>query len=275
MNTRLLPTLQSAINTVMYFVTALLTSSRAYPVLVLLLFLHVQTGLAQFGPTGQSAAEVNSSRGYWRIKTMATTRSTIVQFFGASNQLLYEEILSQKWVKLSRKNQKQFDQLLAQLVANQLLTARIKTEVLPSSPIESVPLKALVKSNPTPTTASTSTSYQVNAYVSQSGKLYLVVNNPEQLRYKIAVVDGQNRSLYEEFTNNNQYRRKLDLSALSDNSCQLVVQIDNKPVVYSIKRQNTRFAFSIQPDSIVRREAANSQNQEEKKPLLMPVNIDL
>lgn len=252
----------------------LVRSSLSFWLPVLMLLLQAQTGLAQFEQTAQqNTVEADSSRGYWRLKTQAATRSTLIQFFGGNHQLLYEEILPEKWVKLSRKNQKQFDELLAQLLDNQLVTSRIKTEILPPTPVETVPPSVPVKSTPAPYSASTTAAYQVHAYVNSSGKLYLIVNNPDRLRYKISVVGQGNRSLYEEFTNHNQYRRKLDLSALLQDSYQVLVQIDDKPFIYKIRRQDSRYAYSIQPGSVVGKEAPIEQIETILSPRLSQLKL--
>ncbi|QIP16254.1 hypothetical protein G8759_28250 [Spirosoma aureum] len=243
---------------------------------VFILLLQAQPGHAQVDQTTpEIAAGTDPDRGYWRLKTQAATRSTLVQFFGTNKQLLYEEILPEKWVKLSRKNQKQFDQLLAQLLANQLLADRIKTEPMPPTPVEPVPPRVTARSNRSQYYSSTMAAYRVHAYVNSTGKLYLIVDNPDRLRYKILVADQNNREVYEEFTNHNKYMRKLDLSALPYDSYQLIVQIDNKPFIYKISRQDTRFVYNIQPSPLVNQQMANEQNREVNKPSLAPIKIDL
>ncbi|MVM29094.1 hypothetical protein GO755_03550 [Spirosoma sp. HMF4905] len=243
---------------------------------VFVLLLHAHTGQAQFDPTTQqSAAEIDSSRGYWRLKTQAATRSTLIQFFGPAKELLYEEIIPGKWVKLSRKNQKQFDQLLDQLLAKQLLTNRIETETLPPTPVEPTPPRLSVRSNSSHESPSATASYLVHAYVNSTGKLYLIVDNPERLRYSVKVVDQIGNALYEEFTNRDQYRRRLDISALPHDAYQVVVQIDNKPFTYKVKRQENKMAYTIQPLSIPNPQAIVEQNRQDSKPLLIPVTIDL
>jgi hypothetical protein len=243
---------------------------------VFMLLLLAQTGQAQVDhTTPEIAAGTDPDRGYWRLKTQAATRSTLVQFFGLNKQLLYEEILPEKWVKLSRKNQKQFDQLLAQLLANQLLADRIKTEPMPPTPVEPVPPQVTLRSNTSHYYSSTMAAYRVHAYVNPTGKLYLIVDNPDRLRYKILVSDQNNREVYEEFTNHNKYMRKLDLSALPYDSYQLLVQIDNKPFIYKISRQDTRFAYSIQPPVFANQQTTNEQNREATKPSLVSDKIDL
>ncbi|QHV96116.1 hypothetical protein [Spirosoma endbachense] len=243
---------------------------------VFMLLMLTQTGYAQIDQTTpEIAAGTDPDRGYWRLKTQAATRSTLIQFFGLNKQLLYEEILPEKWVKLSRKNQKQFDQLLAQLLANQLLADRIKTEPLPPTLVEPVPSQVAVRSNTSHYYSSTMAAYRVHAYVNPTGKLYLIVDNPDRLRYKILVSDQHNREVYEEFTNHNKYMRKLDLSALPYDSYQLIVQIDNKPFIYKISRRDTRFAYSIQSPDFVNQQTANEQKREVNKPSPVPDKIDL
>ncbi|UFH57148.1 hypothetical protein [Spirosoma sp. KNUC1025] len=241
---------------------------------VCMLLMHAQTSRAQFEQlTYPNKAEADSSKGYWRLKTLAASRSTLVQFFGPAGQLLYEENLPEKWVKLSRKNQKQFDQLLEQLLANQLLSSRIKTELLPPTPVLPTRARTTIRTSDSPN--ATSATYRVHAYVNPSGKLYLIVDNPDQLRYKILVADQQNRPLYEEFTNHEQYRRKLDLSALPNNAWQVTVQIDKKPYIYKVRKQEARFAYSILPESIISEKETTDPKQDDNKPVLNPVTIDL
>ncbi|WP_460973304.1 hypothetical protein [Spirosoma migulaei] len=242
---------------------------------VLMLLLHTQTSQAQSEQTAQqNVEETESKRGYWRLKTQAASRSTLIQFFEPNGKLLYEEIMPEKWVKLSRKNQKQFDRILDHLLANQLVASQIKTELLPPTPVEPIAPKVTVRSNTASYFESAITAYQVHAYINPTGKLYLIVNNPDQLRYKIRVADQKNRTVYEEFTNHNQYRRRLDLSALPSDAYQVIVQIDNKPFIYTIKRQDARFAYSIQPSTGVSRKDTVEQNRTDTSPSIVPMTIN-
>ncbi|SFE70359.1 hypothetical protein [Spirosoma endophyticum] len=155
-----------------------------------------------------------------------------------------------------------------------MVTSRIKTETLPSTPELPTPPRVSASANRLQNLPSTAASYQVHAYVNPVGKLYLIVDNPDHLRYKIWVADQKDRTLYEEFTNHDQYRRRLDLSALPANSYQVTVQIDNNPFIYKISRQEARFAYSIQPES-VNKEATIEQSREPRRPLRVPVTLDL
>lgn len=123
-------------------------------------------------------------------------------------------------------------------------------------------------------TTATTASYQVHAYVNQRGKLYLIVANPDRLRYKIMVADQKDRTLYEEFTNHEQYRRKLDLSPLSYDAYKVIVQIDNQPIIYTVKRQDNRFAYGIQLSSVTRKAGSHAQSRDTLA-LIKPAVIDL
>ena len=245
---------------------------------VLMVMIMLQTSLtqAQVGPlTPPTAIRTDSSEGYWRLKTQAATRSTRVQFYGPDHQLLYEEIIPGKWVDLNHKNQKRFDQLLTQLVTNQLVASRITTEDLPALPDESIP-----SSTPKPPGLATNynpvaTSYLVHAYVNQTGKLYLIVNNPERLRYKVSVIDHRKWPLYEEFTNQNRYRQRLDLSALHSTTYQVIIQIDNKPFVYQISRRPDTLVYTIESNLTESQQAVALPKSVEPKLPTATGNIDL
>ncbi|QMW03992.1 hypothetical protein [Spirosoma foliorum] len=265
----------SPVNSTTHFITVTRRKTFAWVYAVALL-LYAHAGQAQFEPVvQQNDVEIDSSRGYWQLTTQASTRSTMVQFFGPDHHLLYEEIMPEKWVKLSRRNQKQFDQLLAKLVANQLLTDRIKTEALPPTPTEPEQPRVSVKASTSSYANSTVNSYLVHAYINQTGKLYLIVDNPDRYRYMVKVIDQGGQSLYEEFTNHDRYRRRLDLSSLPNDAYQVVVQIDNKPFVYKLKRQTNRMAYSLQSPSALKPQPVVEPNRADNERLLMPVSIDL
>lgn len=245
------------------------------PVAAVFLLLHAHPGQAQFDRTpGSNQVRTDSSQGYWRLKTHAATRSTGVQFFSPYGQLLYEEIIPGKWVKLSRKNQKQVDQLLAQLVAGQLLTSRIKTETLPATPFEPDRPEVSFPSDSPDRSSTTKATYQIQAYINPEGKLYVVVNNPNRLRYAIRVVDQRDRSLYEEFTNLNRYRRRLDVSSLPVEAYQLVVHIDNKPFTYRINKQRSGVTYTLLPPVVDEPNVPVEPNPGKEKPSLLSVTLD-
>lgn len=200
-----------------------------------LCLLQAQLGLAQVGEsTGKQLQHATVDRGYWRLNTLASTQTTQVQFFSPSHQLLYEERMPGRWVNLTRKNQKQFDQLLDQLVSNQLLTTRIKTAPLPESADE--PILA----DP----AQVAMAQSIRVTTNSRGELFLAIDNPSYASISVSVMD-RDQAVYEESVNKGQYRRKLDVSAIDGNACRLLVRLNNRLVVYRMSRPATPSAYRL------------------------------
>jgi hypothetical protein len=209
---------------------------------VLVLFIIPNNAQAQSSQLERTRVESDSPNGHWRMLTNAASRRTQVQFFGPDQQLLYEEALPEKWIKQNKKTRRQLDKLLAQILANQLLIARLKTEDLPLK----LPNPATANLNMSHDSASHSARYSVHASINSDAKLYIVVDNLARLRYKIEVLDYKERSVYQEFTSHDHYRRRLDVSALPGDLLRVIVVIDKQQFVYNIKKQNAKSAYSIQ-----------------------------
>ena len=189
---------------------------------------------------------LDSTKGYWRIKTHIATRATGIRFYAPDHRLLYEETLPEKWVKLTRRNQHQFDKLLAQLIANQLLASRIKTETLPTLlPEPTITAESTLSG--TVTNPLETTEWTVHAFINQSGKLRVLVDNPANRQYSIELVDKAGRSLYREYTTNNRYRRWLDLSELVKDTHNLTIRIDNRAITYQVTNRSARLVYPLQP----------------------------
>ena len=189
--------------------------------------------------------QVDSAQGYWRLKTDAPSRSTRVEFFGPHHQLLYQEQLAEKWVKLTRRNQAQFDRLLGQLVANQLLASRIRIKPLPASIAQPRLPPAIELSEGTPNASSSSET--VHAYVNQAGQVRVIVENPQRQRYVVELLDKEGWRLYQEYTNHPRYSRWLDVSELAVDSCRLVVQFKSSRTEYELSHRRAQQRYQLQP----------------------------
>lgn len=208
---------------------------------VFIVFLAFPFLIAPKRVNAQKPNEKESENGRWQVYTQAETRNTIIQFYGKDENLIYEEILPEKWVKLTRKNQIKLDKLLEQVLSNQLLISRLKTQVLPSVP--RLPTKSTNNQN----VDSSTVSYVVNAFVSGDGKVHIAVNNPEQLRYMIQILDDKKRSVYQEFSNRDEFRRRFDITAIQTSELEVIIEINKKRHVYHVKRQDMKALYSIEP----------------------------
>ena len=136
--------------------------------------------LASFVPTtaqraaGQSYVE--SDKGYWQVHTDPNSRNTVVQFFDGSNQLLYQESMARKYVKLSKRNVRLFDDLLAKLMARELLSEKVKAyDIVADSRTD-------YRSASEPEWAAPSVNVKTamsNVYVVQKGKMKVILKNPD------------------------------------------------------------------------------------------------
>ena len=192
-------------------------------------------------------SETDSAHGYWQLKTLAKTRTTLVQFFAPNQELIYQESLPEKWVKPTRRNRRQFDRLLKELLANQLVTTRIKTETLPTLlPEPRLPLRKL-GADMGQKASGEETPYVVDAFVNKFGRLKLAIDSPLRLRYRIELTDERGRTYYEEYNNNPSYRRWLDISGLGTGQYSLVVHIDKQEVRYELNNGRATRLYQLEP----------------------------
>lgn len=198
---------------------------------------------AQSTPPGHLSAKADSSGSYWRVLTDARSRNTRVQFFGKDHVLLYEEDVPDKWIRQSKRNERRLNKLLAEILANQLIIKRLKTEELPAEPVR----KGLPPATEMHQGEVIDASYQFHVTINSAGKVRLAVNNPGSLRYKIEIADYRDRVVYQEFTNHDQYRRYFDISPVTGDTAKVILTIDEKRFVYNIRREQRGSSYSVDP----------------------------
>ncbi|WP_373513220.1 hypothetical protein [Persicitalea sp.] len=243
------------------FIKYLISTLRPARVIFTFLFVLALSSLYQPGFAQKkehpilrtTQAETDSTQGYWQLKTLAETRTTIVQFFAPNEQLIYQESLPEKWVKPTRRNRRQFNRLLKELLANQLVTTRIKTETLPTLlPDPRLPLLE-IGGNRDRNASGEEIPYVVHALVNQDGKLRLVVDSPLRERYKIELMDERGKLYYKEYNNVAHYRRWLDVSALDSGPYSLVVRIDGKEIRYELNNREVTRLYQLEPLAVNQR----------------------
>ncbi len=192
-------------------------------------------------------AETDSTQGYWELKTLVDTRMTVIQFFAPNRQLIYQESLPEKWVKPTPHNRRQFDRLLQELMAQRLVTTRIKTQMLPMllpEPRLPLPEPGADREHNVPVEE---TPYTIHAFVNELGILRLLVDSPLRERYKIELTDEHGNLHYQEFNNLAHYRRRFDVSALGSGSYSLVVRIDGQDVRYALNNGRVTRRYQLEP----------------------------
>ncbi|GHB61677.1 hypothetical protein [Persicitalea jodogahamensis] len=209
-------------------------------IFVLLLLAQANPLRAQSGDTvEESLTATELARGYWRLKTNVADRSTSIRFYAPTQELLYEEIWPGKWIKLTDKNQRHFDKLLDKLLNRRLVASEIAPQPFPFIQAQPESANKVANSDRSRHETIAGTSHLVHAYVTKAGKVYVVVDNPDQLRCRVSVTNEMGLTLYEEFNHLDHYRRWLDLSNIAHNSFQLLVKIDEKSYVYNVRRKDS------------------------------------
>ena len=191
--------------------------------------------LASFVPTtaqraaGQSYVE--SDKGYWQVHTDPNSRNTVVQFFDGSNQLLYQESMARKYVKLSRRNVRLFDDLLAKLMARELLSEKVKAyDIVADSRTD-------YRSASEPEWAAPSVNVKTamsNVYVVQNGKMKVILKNPAQESYDIRIIDSELRTIYHEQVKDLSYGRWFDVSKLMEGTYSVHIASPRKKLNYKL-----------------------------------------
>ncbi|CCH52470.1 hypothetical protein BN8_01474 [Fibrisoma limi BUZ 3] len=161
----------------------------------------------------------DSSNGYWRLHTDYASRSTIIRFYDRDRQLIYQETISGRYVKLNKRTVRLFDSMLDRLVNNQLLSAHVRTHELLASN-ERVPINAflrpsLLRDEPT-TSPEEANRFVTQPLVNSEGKLRVIFLNPRQERVLISIEDNSYNSIYRDISSLSAYKRAIDVSQLPE-----------------------------------------------------------
>ena len=124
----------------------------------------------------------DSAGGYWLVHTRPASRSTAVRFFSPQHQLLYQQTLAGRYLKLTKRNQRVLDSTLHCLVRGQLLTTQLRTHELREDPIaRHLPRRKLTISEDAEPSTAANEQLVVNTWVMSSGQLKVMATNPAQL----------------------------------------------------------------------------------------------
>jgi hypothetical protein len=178
-----------------------------------------------------SQAYVESDKGYWQVHTDPNSRNTVVQFFDGANNLLYQESMARKYVKLTKRNVRLFDELLAKLMARELLSEKVKSyDIVADSRTD-------YRSVSEPEWAAPSVNMKTamsNVYVVQKGKMKVILKNPAQENYDIRIIDSDLRTIYHEQIKDPTYGRWFDVSKLVAGTYNVYIASPRKKLNYKL-----------------------------------------
>lgn len=174
---------------------------------------------------------VESDKGYWQVHTDPNSRNTVVQFFDGANNLLYQESMARKYIKLTKRNVRLFDELLAKLMARELLSEKVKSyDIVADSRTD-------YRSVSEPEWSAPSVNMKTamsNVYVVQKGKMKVILKNPAQENYDIRIVDSELRTIYHEQIKDPTYGRWFDMSKLGQGAYSVHISSPRKKLNYKL-----------------------------------------
>ncbi|MDQ4140894.1 MAG: hypothetical protein M3142_10250 [Bacteroidota bacterium] len=168
--------------------------------------------------------------GYWKLYTEPTSRTTNIKFFDASDRLLYEEVIPDKYIKLTDRNINRINQVFDQITGNQMVLTKVKTNPLPATPIHNnIKRKSVAKAPSEQVLNKSGSKIQINSVkISNSTKFYLAFENPDRERIDIYLKDDAGQVLYSEHVNCASYLRKFNTVGLHKGKYFLVVTTVNR-----------------------------------------------
>lgn len=190
--------------------------------------------LASYLPAdAQTYAEPD--KGYWQVHTDPNTRNTVVQFYDGRHQLLYQESMSRKYIKLTRRNIRLFDDLLSKLMARELLSAKVKTyDLVADSRAGLGSIARPEMETPVTTSGASVKTAMSNIYVVKQGKMKVILKNPSQELYDIRIIDPELRTIYHESVNELSYGRWFDMSKLAQGTYSIHISSPRKKLNYKL-----------------------------------------
>lgn len=154
-----------------------------------------------------------ADKGYWQVYTDYKTGNTVIQFFNSKQQLTYKETLSKKYVKLTKRNVRRFDQLLSRLTDSNLLGSTVKSYDLVAD--SRTTFRKVFEPKPEEITSSSyHQTSETNVYIVKQGRLRIILKNPFKEHFDVRIIDDQLRTIHYEDIDETGYNRWFDISKL-------------------------------------------------------------
>lgn len=171
----------------------------------LLCLLSVGTLLAQTKSSADAVTPIDRP-GYWEVSTDYRTNGTAIRYFNADQQLIHQEVHSNKLVKLTKNNVRRLNATMTKVTRNQLQPANVKTVNLPISnedPRIVHDRNRLMNAERRASTADIMARV-VPAADGYEAFLKVFIYNPHEERLRIEILNSKGYSVCQEFSNSYQ-----------------------------------------------------------------------
>lgn len=175
------------------------------------------------------------TRGYWKLYTDYSTRMTRVGFYSSQDELIYEEKIKDRYIKLTKRTLRQFDNLLNRLVAHNLIADQMKSyDLLASNQWTAIPQRDESRLDAEIITSATSKAVTVNLEVVSSSQVKLSYLNPARERLLITLANESYQFFYKKHSTLKEYAGLVNISHLPTGTYRLEVDGEKKTVQYQL-----------------------------------------
>lgn len=205
----------------------------------LLLYSLILTGTRVVGQenSADQSPGLNSSPGYWKLYTDYATRLTRVSFYTSQHELLYQEKIKDRYIKLSKRTIRQFDDLLVRLVNRNLLGDQVKSYDLLASnqwtPIPQRDQSGFIPEDTSPATVGLNRP-MINLKVVSPSQLLLSYLNPTGERLLITIANDSFHYFYKKQTVEKEYAGLINISHLASGVYRFGVDGPQKKALYQL-----------------------------------------
>ncbi|RRB11512.1 hypothetical protein [Larkinella knui] len=153
---------------------------------------------------------------HWQLHTDAISQSTVVAFYDNHNQLIYQETLPGKHIRLTKKNIRRLDQTCSLLATNQLIASTIQPDVLTPNPsaFGSEPREGRWSLLGTSVPDSVFAGFRANVIPAPHRKIAVYYTQSSAGPVSIQLLDPAQRTVYQEVSEHASYKRYFDLEDL-------------------------------------------------------------
>jgi hypothetical protein len=168
----------------------------------------------------------SAPNGHWQLNTDPAERVTRVRFYNRAGELIYEEWLTGKYLKLTPRNIKVLDACLAGLAGNQLVAREARASAIDRPHPFADPVSSNTLRQFQPMNASGSLSGQIRYNLipkPDQEALMIGIDNPAAETLRIRLIDPQGNVLCQEKTRQERYRSLLRIGKLESGTYTVTV----------------------------------------------------
>ncbi|MGA0555202.1 hypothetical protein ACO2Q8_01015 [Larkinella sp. VNQ87] len=198
----------------------------------------------------------DSAKPYWKLQTDAATQKTQIRFYNRQHEPIYQETLSGRYVKLTNRNIRVFDEMLQRLLSNQLLAPQLRSHELsvdrsggayqavstpPSDPVTTLYVLD------SPPEGQDLSPLRSDVSINNTGRLKIFINNVYQELILVTILNDQGRYVYKEKNAQLHYNRTLNLTQLPEGRFRLEVDGAQKSYRYRLMIQENPRSYVLKP----------------------------